>query len=96
VPAICVPDPRGACCLRHGASFTRQWAAALLSGLQRSRQTISRARAELADRKAKLPSGRDPEVYELEKAIAAAESAVDAACEEIRLRQEWPKRTRLQ
>jgi hypothetical protein len=57
----------------------------LLPTLDRARETIRMAKRELADRKANLASRNDPEVDELEEAIAAAESAVEAACEEIRV-----------
>ena len=50
--------------------------------LHRGREVISRAKNELAGPKAKLASGHDSEIDELQEAIAAAESAVDAACEE--------------
>jgi hypothetical protein len=57
----------------------------LLPELQRARQLIGGAKAELAERKAKLSAGHDGEKDELEEAIAAAESAVEAAREEIRV-----------
>ena len=57
----------------------------LLPALHRGRQSISKAKAELADRKAKLASRQDGEIDELEEAIAAAELAVEAAREEIRV-----------
>jgi hypothetical protein len=50
----------------------------LLPALDRARETINRAKGELADRKAKLASRHD-----LEEAIASAESAVEAAHEEV-------------
>ena len=67
----------------------------LVPGLNRGRQSISRAKAEAAERKAKLGSGARAlrsqhsaefsEMDELERAIAAAESAVEAAHEEVRV-----------
>jgi hypothetical protein len=65
----------------------------LLPGLDRAVQTITSAKAELGERKAKVNhQQRDngfhhdfPEIDELEEAIAAAESAVEAAREEVRV-----------
>jgi len=57
----------------------------LLPALHRGRQSISKAKVELAERKAKLASRQDGEIDELEEAIAAAESAVEAAHEEVRV-----------
>jgi hypothetical protein len=57
----------------------------LLPGLDRARETISRAKAELADRRAKFNHQDADELAEVEEAIAAAESAVDAAYEEVRI-----------
>ena len=68
----------------------------LLPGLDRARESISSAKAELAERKAKvkvqkagnLDSSRHDvhaDIDELEEAIAAAESAVEAALEEVRV-----------
>jgi hypothetical protein len=57
----------------------------LLPALDRARDTISRAKGELAERRAKLSYQHGDEIDELEEAIAAAESAVEAAYEEVRL-----------
>jgi hypothetical protein len=57
----------------------------LLPELHRGRESISRAKSVLGDRKANLASRHDGEIDELEDAIAAAESAVDAACEELKV-----------
>jgi hypothetical protein len=56
----------------------------LLPALDRARETISRAKAELADCRVKLRHQHADEVDELEEAIAAAESAVEAAYGEVR------------
>jgi hypothetical protein len=56
----------------------------LLPTLNRAREAISRAKAEVAARRAK-PKQHVDEIGELEEAIAAAESAVEAAYEEVRL-----------
>jgi hypothetical protein len=63
----------------------------LLPELHRARESISRAKIELAERKAKIPpnklgaSATIAEIDELDEAIAAAESAVEAAREEVRV-----------
>jgi hypothetical protein len=57
----------------------------LLPTLNRARETISRAKAEVAARRAKPKHQHVAEISELEEAIAAAESAVEAAYEEVRL-----------
>ena len=65
----------------------------LLPELHRALQTINRAKAELAERKAKVNHQEGDngarhgfsEIDELEEAIAAAESAVQAAHEELRV-----------
>jgi hypothetical protein len=57
----------------------------LLPALDRGRETISRAKAEVVARRAKPKHQHVDEISELEEAIAAAESAVDAAYEEVRI-----------
>lgn len=57
----------------------------LLPTLHRARETISKAKAEVAEGRANLASGHDSEIEQLKQAIAAAESAVEAAHEEVRV-----------
>jgi hypothetical protein len=57
----------------------------LLPTLNRARETISSAKAEVAARRAKPKHQHVDEISELEEAIAVAESAVEAAYEEVRL-----------
>ncbi|HEY8442609.1 MAG TPA: hypothetical protein VIK79_14340 [Xanthobacteraceae bacterium] len=56
----------------------------LLPALDRAQETINRAKAEVGDRRTKLNHHHVREINEFQEAIAAAESAVDVAYEEVR------------
>src|SRR6188472_4405027 len=86
---IDVPDTRSRACGRltqegikaDASQFARN---DLLPALDRARAIISRAKAEVVARRTKPKHQHVDEISELEEAIAAAESAVEAAYEEVR------------